>query len=59
MKWLACDYEEGQKARLHVYPELECWTGSHSLYAALAMLTLCVYLIASNVRPCANHILRL
>ncbi len=50
MKWLSCSYpKSGASSYLYVYPALECWSGSHSVYAALAMITLAVYLIASNV----------
>ncbi len=45
--WLSCDYGSGV-AVLNSYPEMQCWTGSHSAYAAVAMITLCIYLIAAN-----------
>jgi hypothetical protein len=51
MKWMSCDYAPGKPAVLHMFPEMVCWEGSHSLYAALAMGALMAYLMASNVRP--------
>ncbi len=48
LKWVSCDYVPGEQARLHIYPEVVCWTGSHSLYAAFALMALMAYLMASN-----------
>lgn len=46
---LACDHLAGGDFRLFVAPEVQCWTGSHAAYAALAVCAVAVWAVAVPV----------